>query len=105
MDASEYSDVVVGYIDSFAKTLKDREIAVYLIPPALQKSSYERIKGFIEKVDVEMLKAGYPFIASPERYALDDAYFYDTAYHLNLEGRRYRTDLLVEDLQRIKFTE
>lgn len=98
MLATEYSDVVMGYIASFVANLRNREVAVYLIPPALQKSSYEKTKGFVEKIDEEMRKVGYPFIALPDRYALDDAYFYDTPYHLNLNGREIRTALLTEDV-------
>lgn len=100
----DFAPNVVHAICEFACSTRARGANVYLFPPAFKKMSFTRQKGYIERIQEELGRSGLPFAASAERYALDDKYFYDTYYHLNLEGRRYRTGLMIEDIQRLKLT-
>jgi len=41
-------------------------------------------------------KSTIPLLTPLEDVCLPDKYFFDTAYHLNAEGRRLRTERLIE---------
>lgn len=101
----DFSPNVVYAIKEFVDSTRAIGANVYLFPPAFKKSSFTRQKDYIKRIEDELSKRGIPFVAFTERYALDDQYFYDTPYHLNLEGRRQRTNLMAEDIQRIQFAE
>lgn len=101
----DFSPNVVYAIQEFVDSTRAIGANVYLFPPAFKRLSFTRQKKYIERIEEELRKSGLPFAASAERYALEDKYFYDTPYHLNLEGRRLRTNLMAEDIQRIKFAE
>ena len=40
-----------------------------------------------------------PLLTDLDRLCLPDEYFYDTPYHLNEEGRRVRTQRLIDNLK------
>ncbi|HET6821261.1 MAG TPA: hypothetical protein VFH34_01365, partial [Anaerolineales bacterium] len=46
-------------------------------------------------------KSTIPLLTPVEDVCLPDKYFFDTAYHLNAEGRRLRTERLIENLIRL----
>lgn len=98
MSNKDFSPTVLSHIEEFIRRISSCGGAVYVVPPAFQASSFERQKLFIDCIVKAMEKSSIPLIASPERYALDDKYFYDTPYHMNLLGRQMRTRMLVEDL-------
>lgn len=97
-----YSGAVMAYIQEFAQRIKERGAILYFAPPALIESSYVRGKAFISKIYAEIERAGITVVGAPEKYALSECFFYDTAYHLNLNGRLHRTRLLIEDIVELK---
>jgi hypothetical protein len=46
-------------------------------------------------------KSTIPLLTPVEEVCLPDKYFFDTAYHLNAEGRQLRTERLIENLIRL----
>jgi hypothetical protein len=42
----------------------------------------------------------FPVLGDPERYTFKRKYMSDTSLHLNREGRRLRTNLMIEDLEK-----
>ena len=97
----DFSLNVVHAIKEFASSMRAIGANVYLFPPAFKRVSFVRQKEYIERIEKELGKSSIPFSVSAERYALDDKYFYDTPYHLNLEGRIRRTNLMFQDLKLI----
>ena len=55
----------------------------------------------IENIHKQCDTAGLSFVALPSRYAMEDKYFYDSPYHLNMSGREIRTELMIDDLKRL----
>ena len=48
----------------------------------------------------ELAQLDLDVISSPEEYRFEPGLFYDSAYHLNAEGRQLRTERLLRDLAR-----
>ena len=101
MKEDGYDSAAAKAISDFINECKRFGVRVVLLPPAYQASSYDRQKDFILRISHELIQRSTPFLADPERYRLDDRFFYDTPYHLNLEGRMLRTKLVFEDLRRV----
>lgn len=97
----DYSPTVLRYIRDYVDACREKGVRVVLLPPAYQAFSFDQQSDYIQKVEQELRQNGTPFIASPKRYRLDEKYFYDTPYHLNLRGRELRTTLLIEDLKMV----
>lgn len=93
-----YSGAIMPYILDFARRINDRGERLCFVPPALMMSSYVNGKTFAEKIYKEVERSGVPCVGFPNRYALADHFFYDTPYHLNLNGRLLRTKILIEDI-------
>lgn len=68
------------------------------MPPVLERTSSEHMRGLIDKIKSELKTNGMPFIATPEKFAFDDDLFHDTQYHLNLRGIPLRMQEVVEAL-------
>ncbi len=93
-----YTGEVLPYLNDFIASCEKKGVKVYLMPPVLERTSYEHMRGLIDRIDSELKKNGSPFIASPEKFAFDDDLFHDTQYHLNLRGIPLRMDEVIEAL-------
>lgn len=82
----------------FDNYVHQKKATMLLFPPAYQESSFHQNNQFIEILQQNLTETGYPFIASPSRYALPDSLFFDTPYHLSAIGTQERTRLLIEDI-------
>ena len=84
------------FIDSFTK----RGITVMLSYPSYEKQSFRNSAALIQELDMLFrTKENLLVISTPEFYCYPAEYFYDTPYHLNMEGRAVRTSQLIHDLQ------
>lgn len=99
LSARDFSPVVLRYIRQYISACRERGVRVILLPPAYQAQSYDNQSEYIRKIEQELERGGMPFHAPTKRYRLDGQYFYDTPYHLNLVGRRIRTQMVIEDLE------
>ena len=101
MSAKDFSPVVVKDMKDFAKVVQSKGGRVYVFPPAYQRTSFNHQRDYIERITAALRDSKIPFVVAPDRYALDDKYFYDTPYHLNLVGRKVRSDFFAKDLNGI----
>lgn len=83
----------------FERNCENIGVRVFVCPPAYQRTSFEHQKDYIQRVSRELERAGISFIAPPEKFALPDNLYFDTPYHLNLDGRRIRSELMIEIFQ------
>lgn len=71
------------------------------LPPAYRDVQFDLEKESIYKLTMLLSKMDVNYPAEPIRYRLNDSLFYDTPYHLTYEGCVYRTQLVIEDIDRI----
>lgn len=93
-----YTEEVIPYLNDFVASCERKGAKVYLMPPVLERTSFEHMRGLIDKIESDLKTNGTPFIASPEKFAFDDDLFHDTQYHLNLRGIPLRMQAVVEAL-------
>ena len=101
MTRRDFSLAVIPHIKDFISAVEAKGGIVHIFPPAYQNSTFKRQKDYIEKMSEVLDEQNIPLVSSPERYALEDKYFYDTSYHLNLKGRELRSDLVLGDLLQV----
>lgn len=93
------NEAAVKYLEDFCYYLKNKVGVkeVYIgFPPACKGNINE---ANAKMVDERLRKStAFTVIGSYDRYILNSKYFYDTFYHLNGEGAKLRTSMLVEDL-------
>jgi len=83
-------------VDSFTK----RGIIVMLSYPCYEEQSFHNNTAFIQELDALFrTKENLLVISTPGSYCFHADYFYDTVYHLNMEGRTARTSQLIHDLR------
>lgn len=81
------------YKDYFDK----KEVTFYLTPPVIIKGYFEEDK-ILPFWDFFSEKTGVPMLNSNKKYSLDKKYFFNSHYHTNYEGRKMRTEMLIEDI-------
>ena len=93
-----------SYLNNFFRFIDDfieRGIIVMLSYPCYEEQSFRNSAAFIQELDALFrAKENLPVISTPESYCYPAEYFYDTVYHLNVEGRALRTSQLILDLQK-----
>jgi len=91
------------YLKNFFRlvdALTKRGIIVVLSYPCYEEQSFRNSAALIQELDrLFRAKENLLVISMPESYCYPKEYFYDTAYHLNKEGRALRTAQLIQDLQ------
>ena len=94
MGKNDCSLTILSYIKDFSEAVQRRGASLWLMPPAFQRSSYQRQYGYILSVEIALKSIGMPFVLASDQLALSDKFFYDTPYHLNLEGREVRNNIV-----------
>ena len=98
----ERYDTALHKISNFAAFATNRGArVVFVMPPfpagpnyyGKRKGLYDHIYSAINSVK------NVDVICSQEQYVFDENLFYDTVNHLNAQGRRLRTEFLIQDLQ------
>ena len=89
------------FLKQFHQTARAKGTEVYFEAPASRKTNCENtgettmanfFKQFEEQTTV-------PVLIPLDQVCLPDKYFFDTAYHLNAEGRRLRTQRLIQNFR------
>ena len=96
------SDESVKAFREFAEYCRSKGARVYATCPSideyavvyLENNGEDFVKYYEEKTGIDM-------ISKVTDYILPTEYFYDSDYHLNLNGVRVRTDRLIEDLKKV----
>lgn len=91
-------DTIRQLNDCLAK-IRSTGAEVVFLPPSLQRTSYERQRPFVETVAAALEANGTPFLVPPESMVLDDEFFLDTPYHLNIRGYPIRTRRVISALR------
>jgi hypothetical protein len=94
---------MIRFLEQFARTAREKGAEVYFEAPASRKSNCKStgetsLANFFETFES---RSSIPVLTPPEQVCLPDKYFFDTAYHLDAQGRELRTRRLIENwLQR-----
>ena len=92
-----------SYLKNFFRFVDDfneRGITVMLSYPCCEEQSFYNSAALIQELDMLFrAKENLLVISTPESYCYPVEYFYDTVYHLNMEGRLIRTNQLIQDIQ------
>ncbi len=91
----------VGAIRDFVAWARQNQVTVFATwPNTIYFPSYETNPGFTRIAEF-YAGLGVPVIGDPAISWLPREFFYDTQYHLNIEGIRVRTDRLIQALQAV----
>lgn len=97
---AEIEDNVIERINEFCEEAGKKGVTVYLTFPALDEecvaSSPQDIEEFEKKIRESV---DCPVISRCHTYIMESKFFYDTNYHLNTEGAKIRTKLLISDMR------
>jgi hypothetical protein len=93
-----------SYLNHFFDMVDDfsnRGITVLLSYPSYEEQSFRNSAPLIQELDnVFRQKENLRVISRPEAFCFPRNLLYDTAYHLNAEGRTIRTEQLIQDLEK-----
>lgn len=93
-----YTEEVLPYLNDFIASCGKMGAKVYLMPPVLERTSFEHMRGLIAKIGSKLKRNNTPFITPPENFVFDDDLFHDTQYHLNARGIPLRMQEVVKAL-------
>jgi hypothetical protein len=87
------------FLEDFHQAAHEKGAEVYFAAPASRKSNCDTtgqtsLANFFKLFDE---RSSIPVLTPLDEVCLPDKYFFDTAYHLNAEGRRVRTQHLIEN--------
>ena len=90
----------VERLNKFAHVTAGRKIRVFFAYPSYAASCYHLHTGKIRRYEEYVRKnLKIPVLGTPSDFVFEDNLFYDTAYHLNREGRHQRTIRLLKLLR------
>jgi hypothetical protein len=95
----EYTDYskYINFINEFAAYARSRGAVVFYVYPVYVRSEFNKYHAAIVSYDRQLRKSlKIPIINNIGTFVYDDKYFFDTVYHTNKEGRKMRTDKLIE---------
>ena len=96
-------DAFVDYVNSFSKECASRGAKVYYSYAPMNRAALasdvteESLASFSKYLESKILCDAH--ISRIGDYVIDEAYFFDTNYHLNDAGVRLRTKMLIEDIR------
>lgn len=97
-----YTNLVTIYqTKRFVKYAESKGARCIFLPPAFRDIQYDHDIANVKRKNFWLSIFGMPYMSDPERYRLPDSLFFDTQYHLTEEGCAYRTQLVIEDIDRI----
>jgi hypothetical protein len=105
IDSSAYPitmlDEAYVFLADFNKYARTKGASVYYEPQPNRQSNckttgYNNLKRFYRTLQRE---SSIPVLTPLDQLCMPDEYFFDTPYHLNAEGRQFRTERLIENLK------
>ena len=101
--ASSLQEDIFIFLEQFNQRAREKGVKVYFEPPASRISNCRNTgAGVMENFFTTFEKRlSIPMLTPLEEVCLPDKYFFDTAYHLNAEGRQLRTERLIQNLQTV----
>jgi hypothetical protein len=99
--AGKVNNDYVLFFSRFIDELSSRGITVMLSYPPYEEEVFSVSKDIIVELNNLFLsKENLQVISTPEDYCFDKSLFYDTSYHMNANGRRLRTELVIADIRK-----
>lgn len=90
----------VNNINYHVKELEEKGVKVYFSFCPYNKSAFEADKKAFERMKkITYKEANYTFLDTPEENVFADNLFQDMSYHLNINGRKIRTQQLLKKLK------
>jgi len=92
---------VIGLMQAFGAQMQARGVDVMVSYTPITRAFYEQHAATLNEVHARIGRSpplNTP--STPEAFAYDESFFFDTVYHLNAEGRELRTQRLIEDMER-----
>jgi len=87
----------IKIINDFYDYVKFKNVTVYFIYPNYPKSEYLRNNTVINKLAIDLSRnLNIDILNNPSDFVFEDSLFFDTVYHLNKNGRKKRTQKLIE---------
>ncbi len=96
---SKVQEEIFIFLEQFHQAAREKGAEVYFEAPASRKSNCDTtgetsMANFFQILEE---KLSIPLLTPLEQICIPDNYFFDTAYHLNAEGRTWRTQRLIEN--------
>lgn len=98
MPQSLINQDVLNEIKEFQVAIHKRGASLLISYPCIQDSSYDNCLSQINNVNNHIEKLGIPIIGNPIHYRIPDSLMLNTPYHLTSDGAKYRTSILIKDL-------
>ena len=93
------SNDVIEYMRDYKKFVESRGARVFFVcAPHFESAMKCTIQDYKKLKQQEEEKIGISFISNQKDYVLPSVLLYDTIYHCNDRGEKYRTKLLIHDL-------
>lgn len=91
---------MISLMHDFSLEMSNRDVAVMVSYTPVIREFHDRHQNNLSEVH-KLISATPPLVAPrpPSEFVFDEAYFFDTVYHLNAEGRPLRTQKLIQDLK------
>ena len=96
------TDIAVVCLNEFYEFCRNKEISVFISFPPYPQEADDKSKLMFKELYIELsTKTPIPVISIPDNYYFPLEDFFDTFYHLNWEGKKERTRILIHDLNSI----
>lgn len=80
----------------------EKKSTVIIIPPVCRETAYMVMQGNAQEISNFLSQNNHPFNVSPIRHVLPDKFAYDTDYHMNYEGVKRFTSLVIDELKHLR---
>lgn len=92
---------VVNYYKYIHTYTKNKGITLVFLPPTLMLRDFKYNSKQIDSIAQCLKQNGIAYQALPSRYSFSDSLYFDTPYHMTQLGANKRTEVLINDLQKI----
>lgn len=97
---AEISSETIAYLTQYKEYAESKNAKVYFVScPTYEGAVTTDISVFRSLIENEEALVGIPYISDPEDYFFPEDMMFDTIYHCNNDGQRYRSELIVQDLR------
>jgi hypothetical protein len=90
--------VTIKQIYNFMTENSGRGIITLVIYPCLENNYYIQHASTIAAIAENLNNQGIKVLSKPQDFVYDKAYFYNSIYHLNSQGRKLRTNKIIQVL-------
>lgn len=97
--SADINQVSVQYLHNFISTNANRGITTLVIYPSVAKSYYIQQAASISMISGALRNKGIKTLLPPQDLIYNDDLFYDTHSHLNAQGRKLRTEKIIQTLK------